>query len=243
MEVLQLAFAMALAAIHLFAGKLHRLDTLPRSAWLSFAGGFSVGYVFIHIFPELNAAHRAISDHGVLGLLEHNAYIVALLGLAYFYGLEHWVKRRSRKPTIASTGTKRVENQKSVFWVHVVAFAIYNALFGYLLVYRNTQLPSELFFFLAMGFHFLVNDYGLASHHRTLYATQGRWILAAAIVVGWAVGVLVEVAEAVTSLVYAFVAGGLILNVLKEELPEQRCSRFWPFAAGAFACTLLLTFA
>jgi hypothetical protein len=31
----------------------------------------------------------------------------------------------------------------------------------------------------------------------------------------------------------AFLGGGVILNVMKEELPEERDSRFWAFAAGA----------
>jgi hypothetical protein len=40
----------------------------------------------------------------------------------------------------------------------------------------------------------------------------------------------------------ALLAGGVILNVLKEEVPSERQSRFWAFAAGAAAYAgLLLT--
>ena len=40
----------------------------------------------------------------------------------------------------------------------------------------------------------------------------------------------------------AFLGGGVILNVLKEELPEERGSRFRAFAAGAagYAAFLVL---
>jgi hypothetical protein len=48
------------------------------------------------------------------------------------------------------------------------------------------------------------------------------------------------VPQAVLSLVLAFVAGGVILNVLKEELPEERESRFWAFALGAAGYGALL---
>lgn len=41
---------------------------------------------------------------------------------------------------------------------------------------------------------------------------------------------------------HAFVAGGIVLNMLKEELPEDRHSRFWPFALGALISTVLLVF-
>ena len=45
------------------------------------------------------------------------------------------------------------------------------------------------------------------------------------------------------SALFAFLAGGIILNVLKEELPEDRQSRFSAFALGAiaYAAVLLLT--
>lgn len=237
---LQLAFALGLAAIHLFAGKLQRLNAFPRSAWLSFAGGVSVGYVFIHIFPALSEAHDTIEAHGPLFILEHNAYIVALLGLTMFYGLEQAAKQPSQRD-----GDKKMaplQKLKGVFWIHIGAFSLYNALIGYLLVYRDNQFPEVLFFFIAMGFHFLVNDHGLVQHHRHLYMAKGRWVLAAAVFLGWVLGHFYTVTEAVISLLYAFVAGGLVLNVLKEELPEDRHSQFLPFAGGAASCAALLVF-
>ena len=38
----------------------------------------------------------------------------------------------------------------------------------------------------------------------------------------------------------AFLAGGVVMNVLKEELPEERESRFWAFALGTALYTMLL---
>jgi hypothetical protein len=38
----------------------------------------------------------------------------------------------------------------------------------------------------------------------------------------------------------AFLAGAVIMNVLKEELPEERESRFWVFALGAAFYTVIL---
>ncbi len=58
--------------------------------------------------------------------------------------------------------------------------------------------------------------------------------------VGWAVGVATDVPERAIALVLAFVAGGVILNVLKEELPAEREARFAPFVAGAVLFTVLL---
>ncbi len=65
-------------------------------------------------------------------------------------------------------------------------------------------------------------------------------MLAAAIFLGWLLGLLTAISEAALAVLLAFLAGAVILNVLKEELPEERESRFWAFALGAGMYTALL---
>ena len=85
-----------------------------------------------------------------------------------------------------------------------------------------------------------MNDHGLREHHKHTYLRTGRWVLAIAVVLGWVVGLLTEIPEVAIAVLTAFLAGGVVLNVLKEELPEKRESRFWAFALGAAAYTVLL---
>ncbi|MFC7225776.1 hypothetical protein N0B31_00025 [Salinirubellus salinus] len=40
---------------------------------------------------------------------------------------------------------------------------------------------------------------------------------------------------------FAFVSGGIVLNVIKEELPEAERGRFRSFFAGAVAYTFVVT--
>lgn len=96
-------------------------------------------------------------------------------------------------------------------------------------------------YMIAMALHFVVNDYGLREHHKTMYDQTGRWILAAAIITGWAIGSGLELSKAAIAVLFAFLAGGVVLNVLKEELPEERESRFWTFAVGAvgYKCVIV----
>jgi zinc transporter ZupT len=54
------------------------------------------------------------------------------------------------------------------------------------------------------------------------------------------VGNLVQISEIHLGLVLAFIAGGTILNVLKEELPEERKSNFWTFLIGVVLYSVLL---
>ncbi len=119
--------AIALALVHLFAGKLRFLETTPRNIWLSFASGVSLAYVFVHILPELSQAQKTIT--GVMGeavlFLEHHVYLLALLGLAAFYGLERAALVSRQRNQKAGKGDV---TETRVFWLHVVSFALYNAL-------------------------------------------------------------------------------------------------------------------
>jgi len=231
------AAAVALAAIHVGARRIRASTAVPRSAWLSTAGGASVAYVFVHVLPELSVGQASLE--GTVGFLEHHAYLVALMGFATFYGVERFaVAGRDREAPGEGD-----EPGDSIFWIHVAAFAGYNGLIGYLLVHRETPgLGSLVLFAAAMALHFVVNDYGLRRHHEAVYDRYGRWLLAVAVLVGWVIGLAVDVTEAAVATLFAFLAGGVVLNVIKEELPEEHDSRFWAFAAGAAGYSVVLLF-
>lgn len=192
-----------------------------------------MAYVFIHLLPELNESQEVIAEAmgNTFAFLESHVYLVALLGLAAFYGVER-AATSSRK--LQRESGKGDATSRGVFWLNISSFAVYNALVGYLLLHRiSTGVGALLLFSLAMALHFLVNDYGLREHHKGLYKEIGRWVVAAAVVAGWILGLVLEVPEVGLAVLIAFLAGGVILNVLKEELPEERESRFWAFAVGA----------
>ena len=238
--LLALAGALVLAVVHLEAGRLRFLDATPRSAWLSAAGGISVAYVFVHLLPELSRTQEQVEEGagGALPFLEDHVYVLALTGLAVFYGVE-----RSSQASRARRRDAGQENRtdERAFRLSMGSFAVYNALIGYLLVHReDTSLQGLALYVLALGLHFVVNDHGLREHHKDAYHRVGRWILVLAILLGWALGALTEIPEAAVGLVIAFLAGGVVLNVLKEELPEERESRLWAFLAGAAGYTVLL---
>jgi hypothetical protein len=239
MPGLALAFALCLALIHLGARRFAFARAAPRSRWLSLAGGTSVAYVFVHILPELKKGQDVVvRAHLPLDFLEHHVYIVALLGFVTFYGLERLAVRSRRRSQVVMG---QDATSPMVFWIHILSFACLNALVGYLLLHR--EMPGKLsllFFVIAMGAHFLVNDYGLRRHHQEAYNRVGCWLLAGSVLVGWGVGLVTPIHELMLAVLFAFLAGGVILNVVKEELPEEQESLFWAFALGAALYTVLL---
>ena len=228
-------FALGLACVHLFAGRLRFLGVVPRSRWLSISGGAAVAYVFVHLLPEVAQHGEAIerSRLAVTGVDQH-VYLVSLAGFVAFYGLERFVRR-------SATGDGEATSPAGVFALHVGSFAAYNGLVGYLLLHREVPgLGALATFAVAMGLHFLVNDYGLRERHGDAYHRYGRWVLAASVIGGFAVGAVTRIGALTLALLYAFLAGSVVLTVIKEELPEERESRFWAFALGAAGYALVL---
>ncbi|KYH26793.1 hypothetical protein HAPAU_18990 [Halalkalicoccus paucihalophilus] len=233
MSALAFLAACCLAAVHLFAGRLRGLDRIPRSRWLSFGGGVSVAYVFVHMLPELNEHQRAFGTADPLaGFLDRHVYLVALAGFATFYGLERLAQRSRRSERAVD---------EPVFWIHVASFGLYNCLVGYLLVHRiDPGTESLVVFIVAMALHFLVNDYGLRHHHARSYHRIGRWLLAGGVLLGWGLGTAITLGEIALAVPVGFLGGAVVLNAIKEELPEERESRFWSFALGAAGYATLL---
>jgi hypothetical protein len=240
MAALTFFAAFGLAILHVLAARLRFLNSAPRSIWLSGAGGISVAYVFLHLLPELAEHQKVIraSADGLMGFIEHHAYVVAFVGLSIFYGLE-----RAAKESRRSGGRSGDEDTPvvTIFWLHIGFFALYNFLIGYLLSNDGQTMRNFAFFSFAMAVHFLVNDFGLQGHYKRRYASTGRWLLAAAVLAGWAAGYSVAVPELAISVLVAFIAGAVVLNVLKEELPDDRQSRFGAFllGGGMYAALLL----
>lgn len=235
----ELLCVLGLVLVHLFGRRIPFTDRSPRSGWLSAAGGVSVAYVFVHVFPNLAASQETLGEAwAFLPFVEKHAYLVALAGLVAFYGLEDIVSR-SQRSRAASDDEPETTTGIGVFWLHMASFAVYNALVGYLLVHGDAAgLRALLFYSIAMAVHFAIIDHALRHDHRETYKRVGRWILAAAIVAGWALGRMTEVSAAATGTLVAFLGGGIIMNVMKEEEPGAAC--FLPFLAGAVAYAALL---
>lgn len=234
--------AAGFALIHFLSKYMRFADKVPRSKFLSFSAGIAVSYVFIMLLPELKDYQQILSselENSPWHYLENHIYIVALAGLVLFYSLERLV-------TLSKSGSQSKQQEQTtsgIFWIHIGSFFVYNAVIGYLLVQeRSTSLLGLFFYFVALGVHFITNDWSLRRNHQEMYDRYGRISLTAAILFGWLIGALTELNELALSLLHAFIAGSIILNVLKEELPKEQESSIGSFLIGVIGYTLLLLF-
>jgi zinc transporter ZupT len=234
-EVLpSLIIVLIFVSIHLFSNKIRFLHVLPRSKWLSASGGISIAYVFIILLPELSAIQQDFEETNFLNFIRNHSYLLALLGLCSFYSLERMAKSNKLKES--------KNTDFGTFWIHIISFALFNALIGYALVQTQENSLDFILFAIAMGFHFVTNDYGLYLHHSHTYLKKGRWVVAFFTFIGFLIGFLYDLPKNSLAFVFSFLAGGIILNVLKEELPEERESNYIAFWMGVILFSALVMF-
>ncbi|MFP5252529.1 MAG: hypothetical protein ACLGH4_01885 [Actinomycetes bacterium] len=248
---LALASAALLMSLHLLAPRVRRLPMLPQRATASLAGGVAVAYVMLHLLPELAEGHVELRElfaetGSPSPLAELGIFLVALAGFVIFYGLERLAATRTgRGRTEASPGAPPDDPAPAgVFWVHLGAFAVYNAVITYTLpsTYR-TGVEFAVLFTVAMGLHFVLSDRGLAEHYGSAFDRPApRVVLVGALLAGWLLAWLLAPTSSLTvSVLVAFLAGSVLLNVFKEELPDPRRSSWGWFCTGLLLYAGLLT--
>ena len=217
---------MLVVVIHLTAGVLRgRIDERP--AWLSAASGMSVAYVFVHLIPELSAAQRAwlVARPTHPSWIENQVYIMAMLGLVFALAIEQ---------TVAGGRYPRMH-----FRSEVATFALYNFVIGCFAL-ALTRIDSLIVAALAFGAHFLVIDHRLHVEDKRAYQSSARWILVGSVVAGWAIAKFWKPPVVIICGLLGLLAGSIILNVIKEELPEHRERRLAVFVGAAIAFTVAL---
>ena len=238
--VVAVVSAAVLAAVLVVAPKIDALRGVPRSRWLSFAGGVAVTYVFLKLLPELTKAQREIMHHhpSAAWLREHMLFVVALVGATLLFGIERAAKRTKEQRK------SRGEEPRSaawVFWLHTAVMSVYVAFIAYLLFREGKQRPLTVGVLGGvMALHFTGIAVALADDYRSLQSRWGRWLLAASVLAGAAVGYARKVPDIVYHVVLAVLAGAVIFSVIKEEIPPEQQSRFWALAVGVAVAGALL---
>lgn len=137
------------------------------------------------------------------------------------------------------------ETPPIVFWIHIIPFTAKNFLIGFIFVQQVAEhglLEAYLYCF-ATTVHVFVVDFSLYTHHRKLYQYFGRFALVSALGMGYIISVFFPPTWLlILYILESILAGAMILNIIKEELPEERESNVFAFLIGATTYTILLFF-
>lgn len=203
--------------IHLFS---QRFNYQPK--FLSFAGGVAIAYVFIDLIPKLCKSDHLVTQS--FPFFERHVFVLALAGFLLFYCVD------------------RGQNTTRSNWLSLLSYGLFNFLVGYAIVDKNDpEVKPLVLFTIAMGLHYIVNDYTL-TRDNPLYRSSGRWVLIVFLVAGWALGLLTQLPPVAIALVAAFIGGGVIMNVIRHELPKENPNNDKAFLISTVLYTLILLF-
>jgi hypothetical protein len=233
--------ATLIAGVHLFVHRLRFLDR-PQSIWLDVLAGVALGYVFVDILPHLAGMQQKLlgaTEAGLLGFLEHHAYLVAMAGFLFYLAIAVSGERaRARRPPEDFATFDR----PIPVGFGAASMAAYAFLIGYMLAEQCTHAAGSGFgLALAMAAHFVGLDHFYRHMYPRLYDAGLRYGLAAALYGGWGLGVLGELSDETFALLFAFLAGGITVISAMFELPRVRSWRpYVGFCAGAVGFSALV---
>jgi hypothetical protein len=214
-----------LAIIHLFANQSNVLGWIWHGRFLSFASGISFAYVFVDLLPTLEAGQPILKKtfDNILPYFDRHAYLIALLGVLFYYGLH------------------TQSNGKRNFWLVFSGYLLFNFFIGASLSdSANPEIQPLALFTIAMGMHYFVQDHNAVSDNADLYQNKARWWLVAALFTGYFAGYATHIPDAVAAVIISFVAGGVFLNALRYELPKREKIGYAFFVMGALIYTAIL---
>jgi hypothetical protein len=219
--------AFAFAMIHLFSGQIHKFLHKQEQKVTSFSGGMAIAYVFMHLIDKLGKADKIIG--------KTSFSLLCLMGFLLFYGLEYLSYQILKD--------NKYHNNLS-FSVELAFTGIYNFLIIYAIPKQFQQYGYPAFLYiLAMGLHLLSHDLIFAEEYSTAFHSWGRYVLVSAVACGFFVDAFnPQSNQYISDGLMAILAGSLLFNIFKEEVPSPKNSNFLWFFGGVLLYTVLMFF-
>lgn len=218
---------LTLSLVHLFANQSKLSGWIWHGRFLSCAAGISFAYVFVDLLPALEKGQYTLKRTfgELVPYFDRHAYVIALLGVLFYYGIH--VQCRA--------------NTRSGFGLAILGYVLFNFFVGASLSdSANPEIQPLTLYTIALGMHYFVRDHNIAGDFPDLYVHQGRWLLVLALMAGYFVGYYFHIPDAVVAIVVSFLAGGVLLNVLRYELPKREQVGYLFFLTGTVVYTIIL---
>jgi len=206
-------------------------------AFISFAGGVSVAYVFLDMLPDLVEYNKPIGEYLISNqwltpFTELLIYIVALVGFLIYYGLDLLAERYQSVQ----------RDSLVVYRLHLVMFSFYNILITHTIALRaETGVMYTVLYTFAMMLHFVLIDRNFSQMYPMRFSHVGRIILVIALFIGWLLSIIFDPINVLfVAFMMAFLAGSILFNVFREELPNSDLASFRWFVLGGLLITAIL---
>lgn len=200
--------------------------------------GLGIAYVFVHLLPELASHGQALSKtpgmetFAPTPITEALLFLIALAGIMVTYSIDVLASHERQAGRIAGS-------------LHTLHFAAISYLYAYSLPSLiSTGLAYGILFTIAISAHVLLADRTMAARHPAIFRTRLRWVGTAALILGLLHAALFHPLDDLhLAIATAYLGGGLLMAVFREELPAVNRTRLGWFVAGSVLMTSLLLLA
>jgi hypothetical protein len=228
-SLLSLLSVTVFALVHLFAGRTTTLCETHKARLLSAGSGIAIAYVFIDLLPKLAKNEELVktSLEGFFTYFERHVYVFALAGYVLF---------------LLVGQSRTFLAQKRAYLLSLASYGLFNFFVGYAVVDKDDPDVKPLFLFtLAMALHYFSSDFTLSKEHGISYQKVGKWFLVFSLYLGWLAGLYWSLSATGVALVCAFIAGGVIMNVTRHEVPSDnpKSTLYFLFCALLYTAILL----
>jgi hypothetical protein len=226
----------SIGSCHWLASLISSQSDSIQMRWASIGGGAGLGYLFVHLLPELTSGGATISQAAGMHSYVPSAptesllFLIVLLGVLIPYAL----------------GVISTQNPSSAQWTGIIRLALFS-LVSYLYAYSlpsllTTGISYGLLYTVAISAHVLLADRVLDQNHRQAFRHRFRWLGSFALILGTIhAAVFHPISDLTLAVTTAFIGGGLLISVFREELPNPNQSRLcWFFFGLITMITLLL---
>ena len=206
----------------------------------SISGGLASGYVILLLIPEIKIFNEAIRDPFL------DAYVLALLGLVIFKGLQHYCLRLVNQKSSAQQEwgfiQAKVMARSLEFKVSCGVFCVYASLVLLTLPFQFGHLAGPvakalyvITFALHLGFEML----GLFEQSEREFASLVPWTTGLSLTLAFVLAAANVLPSWLVISGMAFLAGIIMLQVFRTELPVASESSFFWFGFGTAIFVLL----
>lgn len=216
-----------LSLIHLLGNNKRWSELIWKGPFLSFAAGISFSYVFIKLLPELEKGQPLLKQtfNPIIPYLDRHTYLIALFGVLFYYGIH----------------TSTLSGTKSGYWINLMGYQLFNFFVGASLADINDpDIQPLLLLTIAIGMHYFIRDHQAYVKDALLYDRYARWLLILALFAGYGVGYFMNIPDILVAIVVSFIAGGILLNALRYDLPKREQIGYGFFVLGALMFTIIL---
>lgn len=205
----------------------------------SFVAGFGIVYVIIYMLPQLAHGHHLLDlQFPQSFILGNNSfiYLVTLFGSIFFYlfDLILSLTEEYRDQNIEK------QNMTYNYWMHIVFFALYNLLIGFVVGSDILDTSFQQFIYLiAYIIHFVAIRWGVYNLNPIKYNFLIRYIFIGSLFFGYLSAFIFNIPEYVLYVFESFMTGGMLLLVFNHEIPIKKDSDRLSLVMGVIVATVL----